>query len=74
MEYLNKIQLWFQNLHIPILLLIGIVIIFSFYFGKGTKVLKLPLIIGYMCLWALFGPSFFNILNDNLQNNLSFIT
>lgn len=74
MEYLNKIQLWFQNSHIPILLLIGIVIIFSFYFGKGTKVLKLPLIIGYMCLGALFGPSFFNILNDNLQNNLSFIT
>jgi len=74
MEYFNKIQMWFQTLHFPVLLLIGIVIIVSFYFGKAIKVIKLPLIIGYMGLGVIFGPSFLNLLNDNLQNNLSFIT
>jgi len=59
---------------IPILLLIGATIIFGFYFGRNMKYLKLPSIIGYMLLGVLLGPSLLNIFNDQMQQDLSFIT
>ncbi|MCD6205854.1 MAG: cation:proton antiporter [Candidatus Marinimicrobia bacterium] len=59
---------------IPILLLIGATIIFGFYFGRNMKYLKLPSIIGYMLLGVLLGPSLLNIFNDQIQQDLSFIT
>jgi Kef-type K+ transport system membrane component KefB len=63
-----------QNPTLPILLVLGITIIVSFYCGKSTKFIKLPSIIGYMVLGVVFGPSFFNIVSDPLQVHLAFIT
>ena len=59
---------------LPVLSIIGIMIIFSFYLGKSVKYVKLPSIIGYMFLGLLLGPSFVNLLTDNLQESLNFIT
>lgn len=59
---------------LPILLLIGFVVIAGYYFGKSMKYVKLPSIIGFMFFGAILGPSFINILSDQLQNNLSFLT
>ncbi len=61
-------------MELPILLLIGLMTLISFYFGKTMKYIKLPTIIGFMIIGVILGPSFFNILNDNLQENLSFLT
>jgi Kef-type K+ transport system membrane component KefB len=68
-EYFAKL-----NLSLPILLIVGIVIIISFYIGRNMKYIKLPSLIGYMILGVLFGPSLFNLLNESVQTSLSFIT
>src|SRR6056297_2681213 len=60
--------------HLPILLILGTSIILAFYFGQAAKRIKLPTIIGFMLLGVLLGPSLMDILNDELQHNLSFIT
>lgn len=61
-------------IQLPVLSIIGIMIIFSFYLGKSVKYIKLPSIIGYMLLGLILGPSFINLLTDSLQENLNFIT
>ena len=58
----------------PILIIVGGIILSGFYFGKSTKIIKLPSIIGYMILGLILGPSFLNIINNEIQENLSFIT
>ena len=60
--------------NIPILLLVGSIIIIGYYFGKSTKILKLPSLIGYMLVGLIMGPSVLNIIDHNIQTNLSFIT
>jgi len=59
---------------LPVLLVIGVTILASFYCGKSTKFIKLPSVIGYMILGVILGPSFINLLHEPLQEQLSFIT
>ncbi len=59
---------------IPILLLIGTLIIVSFYFGRSMKWIKLPSIIGFMIVGVISGPSFLNLVTDDIQEHLGFIT
>ncbi len=63
-----------SEIHIPVLLLIGLTIVFGFYFGRNMKYLRLPSIIGYMLFGVLLGPSLLHIFHDQMQQNLSFIT
>lgn len=63
----------FTGMAIPVLLLLGGIIIFSFYFGRSVKLIKLPTIIGYMILGVILGPSFLNLLNEQLQAQFAFI-
>lgn len=58
----------------PVLLILGFTIIVGFYFGRNIKHLKLPSIIGFMLFGVLLGPSFLNLVSDQLQEKLSFIT
>jgi len=62
------------NYSMPILLIVGIVIIISFYIGRNMKYIKLPSLIGYMILGVILGPSLFNLLDESVQSSLSFIT
>ncbi len=62
------------NLSLPILLIVGIVVLISFYIGRNMKYIRLPSLIGYMILGVIFGPSLFNLLNESVQVSLSFIT
>ncbi len=62
------------NLSLPILLIVGIVVLISFYIGRNMKYIKLPSLIGYMILGVVFGPSLLNLLNESVQLSLSFIT
>jgi NhaP-type Na+/H+ or K+/H+ antiporter len=56
------------------LLIIGAMLIGGFYIGRSMKFFKLPSIIGFMLLGVLLGPSLCNILYENLQTQLNFIT
>jgi len=74
MSFLTSIQHYFQAHSLPILALIGLIALVSFYFGKLTKTIRLPLIIGYMFFGVLIGPSFLGVLTPSTQSQLSFIT
>jgi len=63
-----------NNLDIPPLLRMGIVIILAFYLGKSMKFIKLPSIIGFMIVGVIFGPSLFGIINHHLSDSLNFLT
>jgi len=60
--------------NMPILLVLGLTIILGFYFGRSTKWVRLPSIIGYMVLGLLLGPSFLNLIPDSALDSLSVIT
>lgn len=65
----------FINLqHLPELMVIGIIIIIAFYFGRAVKTIKLPSLIGFMLLGVLLGPSLLNVLGETQQQHLAFIT
>lgn len=70
---MEKLIDYLDGLEMPILLLIGLTVIFGFYFGRNVKIVKLPSIIGYMFLGVILGPSFLNLLNDGIQDKLAFI-
>ena len=59
---------------LPVLLLIGFIILLSYYLGKNMKIIKLPSIIGFMIFGVVLGPSLLNLLSTPIQQNLSFIT
>lgn len=59
---------------LPTLLVVGGSIVASFYSGKWIKRLRLPSLIGFMLVGVALGPSLINILNEPLQESLSFIT
>lgn len=59
---------------LPAMLIVGLMIVLAFYFGKTVRHIRLPLIIGYMLLGVLLGPSFLNLINDSMQSSLGFLT
>jgi Kef-type K+ transport system membrane component KefB len=69
-----QIQDWFSSLSLPVLLIIGIMTISGFYFGRIMKYIKLPGIIGFMVIGVILGPSVLNIVSETLTESLSFIT
>lgn len=68
------IQTWIHSLHVPALIVVGIMTFAGLYFGKMIKQIKLPSIIGFMLVGVLLGPSLFDLINEELRNNLGFIT
>jgi len=59
---------------IEVLLLLGFVIVLGHFLGKNMKYIKLPSIIGYMVFGVIIGPSLFNLVHSQLQEQLGFIT
>lgn len=64
----------FHNIHLEPLLIVGIMAGLAFYTGKSMKWIKLPSIIGFMIVGVLLGPSLFDIINEEFQEKLTFIT
>ena len=56
------------------LLLLGIVVIAGFYFGRMARVARLPSLIGFMVLGVLLGPSLLGYFDDANLTTLSFLT
>lgn len=63
-----------HNMSFEPLLKIGIMSGFAFYAGKSMKWIKLPSIIGFMLAGVILGPSFLDIINEEFQHSLGFIT
>ncbi len=55
-------------------LLLGIVAIAGFYFGRAAKVARLPSLIGFMILGVLLGPSVLGFFYEGNLESLTFLT
>ena len=55
------------------LTLLGIATLLGFYFGKGSKIVKLPSIIGYMLLGVILGTSVLHLFNEHNLKDLQFL-
>jgi len=74
MNVIVTLQQWIHHLNAPVLLVIGLLTLIGLYSGKTMKFVRLPSIIGFMLVGVLLGPSLFNVLDEKLQQNLSFIS
>jgi len=55
-------------------MVVGIMTLAGFYFGKTMRFLRLPSIVGFMLIGAALGPSLLNLLGEELQDGFGFIT
>lgn len=74
MQIFDRMYEIFTSLSLPALLLVGVMTIIGLYAGKSMKWVRMPSIIGFMLVGVIIGPSLFNILDEPLQKQLSFIT
>jgi len=74
MQIFDRVYEIFTSLSLPALLLVGVMTIIGLYAGKSMKWVRMPSIIGFMLVGVIIGPSLFNILDEPLQKQLSFIT
>jgi len=65
---LSTVQSFFQSLPLPVLMIVGIMTLAGFYFGKAMHFLRLPALIGFMLLGVLIGPSVLNLLGEQLRS------
>jgi Kef-type K+ transport system membrane component KefB len=70
----STIQTFFQTLHLPTLLTVGVMTFAGLYIGKSMKFVRLPSILGFMLVGVLFGPSVTGFLTAETQQVLSFVT
>ena len=54
--------------------LLGLVVLAGFYFGRAARFARLPSIIGFMVLGALLGPSLVGAFDESNLASLTFIT
>ena len=54
--------------------LLGLVVLVGFYFGRAARFARLPSIIGFMVLGALLGPSLVGAFDESNLASLTFIT
>lgn len=74
MNFLTNLQNMVESVNLQPLLIIGLMVGLGFYMGKSMKYIKLPSIIGFMVIGVILGPSFFNVIHEQFQQSLSFIT
>lgn len=74
MSVVENLQLGVESAHLAPLLIVGLMVGLGFYMGKSMKFIRLPSIIGFMIIGVMLGPSLFNMLNEEFQLNLGFIT
>jgi Kef-type K+ transport system membrane component KefB len=56
------------------MLLLGLVAILGFYFGRAARLARLPSLIGFMVLGVVLGPSLLGFFTDANLESLTFIT
>ncbi len=63
-----------EILRVEPFLLLGLVAVAGFYFGRGAQRARLPSIIGFMILGVVLGPSLVGAFDEGNLTSLSFIT
>ncbi len=63
-----------HSAQLPSLLVVGSSVVASFFAGKAVKWIRLPSLIGFMLVGVAAGPSLLNLIDESLQQSLSFIT
>ncbi len=53
---------------------VGLAVLFGFFFGEGTRRIRLPSIIGYMILGVVLGPSVLDVIGEPMMEQLTFVT
>ncbi len=74
MSVLDGLQQWIDQLSIPTLSIIGVMAVIGLIFGKLTRSIRLPSIIGFMIFGVLLGPSLLGILDEQTAGRMSFLT
>lgn len=74
MSTLSSFQSIIHMIHLPVLFILGFISLIGFYFGKTMKFIRLPSIIGFMIIGVLLGPSLVDLLDEDFQKKMSFIT
>jgi len=74
MEMLHTLQQGVHTLNMPMLMVIGVMTLAGLYFGKASRFVKLPSIIGFMLVGVMLGPSLFDLVTESIQSDLGFIT
>ena len=59
---------------IDILAVVGIVILVTFMVGQLARQFRMPQVVGFIVAGVLLGPSAFNLVPDELSDNLVFVT
>ncbi len=70
----QNIQNFIASLHIHPILVVGIMVFLGIFSGKAVKLLGLPSVIGFMLTGVVLGPSLFNLLNEEFQQSIGFLT
>jgi Kef-type K+ transport system membrane component KefB len=65
---------YLQDLEIPLLFIIGMMILASLLFSGLVKKAKLPAIVAYMIMGFILGPSVTGIINSDLLQKMDFLT
>lgn len=60
--------------NMDILAVVGIVILVAFLVGQFARQLRVPQVVGFIVAGVLLGPSVLNLVPDELNNNLVFVT
>ncbi len=68
------IQQYLGEHTLPVLLIFGVLIILALITARYLDKIKIPVIVSYMFIGLLFGPSLLNLLNDGLLKDLHFLT
>lgn len=71
---MQTVQSYIHSLPIPVIMVVGIMTLAGFYFGKTMRFLRLPSIIGFMLIGVVLGPSVLNLLGEKLKDGFGFIT
>lgn len=74
MDTVHTLQHWIHALDIPVLAIVGLMTFAGLFIGKLTKYVRLPSIIGFMLVGVLLGPSLFDLIGEQMQTKLGFIT
>ena len=59
---------------LPVLLVVGLFTLGSFYVGRLARQVRMPSIIGYLMVGLACGPSGLDLVTEEMQGNLTFIT
>ncbi len=73
-SFIQSVQQSIADMHIPIIIIIGTILVFGLFVGKLFKKIKLPSLLGYMIVGVIFGTSVLHIISGGIQEHINFVS